>query len=433
MQVDAPFGAATVPSTRRRVRSRQPDAAVAARRELGVQLAVLRDAARLTQEELARRVGYVRSTVGNVETGRQRVPRRFWIQCDQILATSGVLTEAHDRIEGLERQAALTAATDPPVAVVDGAPWPARPGEDVDPGLVLHWSRLLRVLAGVHNLLGPGHVHDAVCRESSVIRRYRNDAVGNLRTGLLAVEARWAEFASWTADNIGDHQAAIHWLDRALSLARQAAHAPMTAYAIMRQAQQAADRLDGARAAALAATAAATAALTDRDRALCAVRQAQGHALQGDRHACSIAIKTAYRLIVRAGASGPAGDDPDTIGAHCSLPYVRAHEAYCTLRLGRAPDAVRILEDVLGSWPQDLRQDEALARAWLAQSYSATHRLAEAGAEAGRALALTTTTFSARTIRILAQLDVRLATTAGISEVERFRAAFSVATLTRTM
>ena len=266
-----------------------------------------------------------------------------------------------------------------------------------------------------------------------MIRRYRNDAVGNLRTGLLAVEARWVEFASWTADNIGDHQAAVYWLDRALSLARQAAHAPMTAYAIMRQAQQAADRLDGARAAALAATAAATAALMDRDRALCAVRQAQGHALQGDRHACSTAIKTAYRLIVRAGASGHADDDPDTIGAHCSLPYVRAHEAYCALRLGRAPDAVGILEDVLGSWPQELRQDEALARAWLAQSYWATHRLAEAGAEAGRALALTTTTFSARTIRILAQLDVRLATTAGISEVERFRAAFSIATLTRTM
>ncbi len=432
MQVDAPCGAATVPSTRR-ARSRQPDVAVGARRQLGVQLAVLRDAARLTQAELARRVGYVRSTVGNVETGRQRVPRRFWIQCDQILATGGVLTEAHDRIEELERQAALTAATDPPLAVVDGAPWPARPGADVDPGLVLHWSRLLRVLAGVHNLLGPGQVHDAVCRESSVIRRYRDDAVGDLRTGLLAVEARWAEFASWTADNIGDHQAASFWLERALGLARQAAHAPMTAYVVMRQAQQAADRHDGARAAALATTAAATAALSDRDRALCAIRQAQGHALQGDRHACSTTIKTAYRLIARAGASGPADDDPDTIGAHCSLPYVRAHEAYCALRLGRAPDAVRILEDVLGSWPQDLRQDEALARAWLAQAYLTAHRLAEAGAEAGRALALTTTTFSARTVRILAQLDARLAATPGIGEVERFRVAFSVATLTRTM
>jgi tetratricopeptide (TPR) repeat protein len=433
MQGDTPSGVATGPSVRRRARSCRPAEAVGARRELGVQLAVLRDAARLTQEELARRVGYVRSTVGNVETGRQRVPRRFWIQCDQILATSGVLTEAYDRVEMLERQAALTAATDPPAAVVDAAPWPAPPSADVDPGLVLHWARLLRVLAGVHNLLGPGQVHDAVCRESSLIRRYRNDAVGDLRTGLLAVEARWAEFASWTADNIGDHQAASFWLDRALGLARQAAHGPMTAYVVMRQAQEAADRHDGAKAAALAATAAATAALSDRDRALCAIREAQGHALRGDRRACSTAIKTAYRLIARAGTSGPLNDDPDTIGTHCGLPYVRAHEAYCALRLGRALDAVQILEDVLGSWPQDLRQDEALARAWLAHAYLATHRLAEAGVEADRALALTTTTFSARTTRILAQLDVRLATTPGISEVERFRAAFSLATLARTM
>ena len=59
----------------------------------------------------------------------------------------------------------------------------------------------------------------------AVIRRYRSEARGAVKTGLLAVEAWWAEFASWTADNVGDRLAAAFWLDRALALARRADNA----------------------------------------------------------------------------------------------------------------------------------------------------------------------------------------------------------------
>ena len=47
--------------------------ALVARRALGRQLAALRDAAGLTQHDLAPLVGYGRSTVGTVEIGKQRV------------------------------------------------------------------------------------------------------------------------------------------------------------------------------------------------------------------------------------------------------------------------------------------------------------------------------------------------------------------------
>lgn len=51
------------------------------------------------------------------------------------------------------------------------------------------------------------------------------------------------------------------------------------------------------------------------------------------------------------------------------------------LRLGQARAATDVLEDVLNGWPVDYRQDEALTltRGWLALSYVATNRLAEAG------------------------------------------------------
>jgi transcriptional regulator with XRE-family HTH domain len=405
----------------------EPTEALAARRGLGRQLAALRDAAGLTQHDLAPLVGYGRSTIGTVEIGKQRVPRRFWMRCDEIFATGGVLTEGYDRIEALEREAARVNARgleDPSTA--DLASCTPQAAVDIDPHLVLHWTGMLRVLAASHNLFGPRQIHDAVCRESAVIRRYRREALGGVKTGLLGVEARWAEFASWTADNVGDRQAAAFWLDRALTLGRRADDGPLVAYVFMRQAQQAADHLDGARAAGLAETAGATAALTDRDRALCAIRQAQGHALRANRGACADAIKTAYRLVARADDTG-VDEDPQTIGRHCGRPYVQAHEACCQLRLGHPSDAVSILEEILTGWPADYRQDEGLARAWLALSYAAANRPAEAGFEGGRALALTTVTWSARTMRALGQLDARLAIASSTAEVRQFRTAFSIA------
>lgn len=393
-----------------------------ARRQLGARLAALRDAAGLRQHELAPKVSYGRSTVGNVEVGSQRVPRQFWLDCDEVLRTGGVLTEQYDAIEAAERRAAKD------VALRSGEP---DGGPGVDPAMALHWTGMLHLLAGSHNMFGPRQVHDAACRELVVIGRYRREAIGDVRTALLSVESRWAEFASWTADNVGDPAAAVFWLDRALVLARRAGDASMASYVLMRQAQQAADRLEGARAAELAATA-ATASLTDRDRALCVVRQAQGHALRGDRDACSVALKSAHRLAVRA-ERVPIDDDPGTIGRHCTHAYVQAHEGYCLLRLGSGRQAARVLDAVLDGWPADFRQDEALIRTWLAMSHALVKRFAEAGDQASRALGIAAATSTARAIRVLGELDTRLAPHSGVAEVAGFRSAFALVRSTRRM
>lgn len=57
---------------------REPEAIVSARRELGCQLARCRSDAALTQLQLAELVAYSRTTVANVETGRQQAGRDFW-------------------------------------------------------------------------------------------------------------------------------------------------------------------------------------------------------------------------------------------------------------------------------------------------------------------------------------------------------------------
>jgi tetratricopeptide (TPR) repeat protein len=100
-----PFGRA------RGVSEVDPSAELQTRQLLGRSLAALRDAAGYTQEAFAPHTSYSRSTLANVETGRQRVPRAFWLRCDSVLMTGGRLTAEHDRIEagnrGGQRQEAV--------------------------------------------------------------------------------------------------------------------------------------------------------------------------------------------------------------------------------------------------------------------------------------------------------------------------------------
>jgi transcriptional regulator with XRE-family HTH domain len=93
-------------------RVREPDASGQARSELGAELAAYRRAAGLSQAKLAEFTEFSRSTVANVETGRQHVPRTFWERADGALRTGGVLANAHDEIEAATSRDLRTAARD---------------------------------------------------------------------------------------------------------------------------------------------------------------------------------------------------------------------------------------------------------------------------------------------------------------------------------
>lgn len=69
-----------------------------AMRELGRSLAAFRRAAGVNQFALAAAVHYTRSTVANVEVGRQNAPLDFWIQCDSVLGAGGALRNGYDAL-----------------------------------------------------------------------------------------------------------------------------------------------------------------------------------------------------------------------------------------------------------------------------------------------------------------------------------------------
>ncbi len=76
---------------------REPEAIADARCALGAQLAACRRAAGLTQTELASLIVFSRSTIANVETGRQHVPREFWGSADTAVSAGGSLVEPTTR------------------------------------------------------------------------------------------------------------------------------------------------------------------------------------------------------------------------------------------------------------------------------------------------------------------------------------------------
>lgn len=67
-----------------------------AARALSAGLASRRHAARLTQPELAKLVGYSVTTVGHAETGRVWQGRGFWDSADEVLSAGGELLRLHD-------------------------------------------------------------------------------------------------------------------------------------------------------------------------------------------------------------------------------------------------------------------------------------------------------------------------------------------------
>lgn len=84
---------------------RDSDAVEEARRALGGELAAHRRAAGYSQTAFAAvLVGYSRSTIANVETGRQHVPPSFWQRADDALGAGGALIEANERVEAAVRR-----------------------------------------------------------------------------------------------------------------------------------------------------------------------------------------------------------------------------------------------------------------------------------------------------------------------------------------
>jgi hypothetical protein len=363
---------------------------------------------RLPQTLVAGWLHMSQAAVCRIETGRRR------LRVDEIRYIAGVLgmpvvavpwtsQQPGEDVDPLSRRSLLGAgigaafglnATTAPAAI-----------REIDPELVSHWMRLLRILGCHDAMFGPQDVLDTVRREIGVIADHRHVARSELRTQLLSVESRWAWLASWLSNDAGDWHRRDGWTHRALQLAQAADDADMVAWTLVWESRWAAMRHDARRAIALADSAQRTPGAADKIRGLGALKEAHGHALANDRSACEGSLADAYGRL--------DGGEPMTLSdelGRCddsAAPYVPADAARCWLLL--APQkAVAMLDDALRAWPHDRTRGLGVQQARLALACSGDD-VDRAAAEGMKALDTARTTKSDMTMRELKRLDHQLA------------------------
>jgi hypothetical protein len=309
--------------------------------------------------------------------------------------------QAGEDVDPLSRRSLLGAGVGAIAAL--NATTASAAAREIDPGLVAHWTKLLRVLDCHSGAFGSHAVLEAVRRELELVAEHRKIARGELRTQLLRVESRWSEFGSWLSNDVGDLAHRDYWGGRALRLAQEAAYPDMVAWVLLRQSQWAAEQLDARQASALAQAAARTPGGTDHMRGLCALREAHGRALSNDATSCERRLAAAYGLL----DTGTA--EPPELGAQYVIPsYVMAAEARCWLAL-RPQKAIAMLEDALRRWPRERTRRRGTEQARLALACASANEPERAAIEGIKAVGIAQDTKSNGSVRELRRVDRQLA------------------------
>jgi hypothetical protein len=273
----------------------------------------------------------------------------------------------------------------------------------VDPAVVDHFAALRAVLVESDNQLGAATILPTVRHQLGLIARFRRNAKGTLHDQLLGTEARWAEFAGWLCDDLGEHAEGGWWLSEATSMALESHDTDFSTYVLARKAQRASRGADQDRVLGLAQAALRVGTAYPRVAAFAALQQAHGHALAGDTREFESAIGKAQTL-----ADGKTTSDGE-LGSFCTRPYVVAQEAEGWLHLRQPGKAASRFSQALDGWPAPHQRDRGLylSRAAVAQLANEQHE--EAATTALTALRLADTTHSMRIRKEVEAVGRRLA------------------------
>jgi len=378
-------------------------------------LAALRDQAGLTQDGLAKRIGYRRSTVGTAER-RQRVPsEHFWVGADAVLRADGRLLRAYAQLTQAReqrRQAALAearaarearvaawqkghdkpspeagvepagrplavegpaqAAMDP---VVSGGPRPTLRlvEEDVDP--------LTRRYRSLYHRLPSAVLLPAVWGHLQLVDGLLARAGDQTRRSLGSAVLETAGFAAWLCGDLGDGV-------RMLRLYRTA---------------QAAAEVSDDRALAGYVRGFWALALAERGEHLRGAGEAEIAERQAGRSAAPVVL--AWLAALHARVLAGAGRGPEALaalarseralnrGGECpewmfefDHGRLAAYTGACLLRLDRPVEAAAALGDALAALPQTCARRRAEARLDLAHARLRVGEADEAARLAGTAV-----------------------------------------------
>lgn len=356
----------------------------------GAELRRRRIEAGLSLGELASLICFSKGHLSKIERGVKAPSHDLAQLCDSALHAGGQLGSL---ISAPERGTTVTPMTEADV----GTPWtlrmhaggesdfvafdPASPGGGGLPSTIVSWSLAPPLLeSGEMNsalpyfrnvfdefrrlgqLFGPSVVAQLCIAATSALRGIAHQAQPAHRDVVLRLASRFAEYTGWMAQEAGSDAASLWWTEQAVQLAADGGDDELAAYALIRRAELALYTGDSVATVQLARRAAQQ-ARSVRIRGLAAQREAQGHALVGDRDACRRALDRGAELT--AGAVPPDGTDPVLGSIH--LPDLTAFVAgWCMHDLGSPAEAVTLLGDGLDAIPLESRRARARYGARLA-------------------------------------------------------------------
>ncbi|ANZ39134.1 transcriptional regulator [Lentzea guizhouensis] len=242
-------------------------------------------AAGLSMGQLAKLVHYSKGYLSKIENGLKPPNTAFARLCDTVLEAGGALIGAANAPAPTRRQV-LVAGTMLGVGALTGTA--------AVPELLVRGRDRFEHLQGLGLAMSPNAVleplKDLQCKVGAIARADGSKA-------LLRLAARIAEYTGWMSQEAGDEQNALWWTRHAAELSRAAGDPEIACYAYVREAglalyrQEAADTINLAQQAQWIGRAGA------RTLALAARREAQGHALAGDRYATERAFERAAELM----------------------------------------------------------------------------------------------------------------------------------------
>jgi DNA-binding XRE family transcriptional regulator/tetratricopeptide (TPR) repeat protein len=324
------------------------------RHDLGTELRAYRRAAGYTQSQLAELIDYSRSTIANVEVGRQHVPRLFWERADTTLHTGGALATAFDEAQAARRRGLQAAARNltttrrrrhpqqvprPLPALQPGMSWtpgsggpseqvtladaaggtkrpdndgsgsgPSRPIADGDLARLRSMRRHLKDIDNAHG--GGASLPMATWYlRHEVLPLLDDDHSQRLRQSLAEAVAEFQQDVGWMAYDAGQQQLATQHFHAALRLARTAGERLLGARILAAMSHQAI-YLGHQRQAiefAQAARALTRHLATPRTIAMLATMEACSHAAAGDARASHAALADAADAISLIASS----EDPE--------------------------------------------------------------------------------------------------------------------------
>jgi hypothetical protein len=407
-------------------------------RSLGRKLKSLRRAAHLSQEALAGKVHYGRSTVATVEVGLQNAVEAFWQRADVAVAANGELLAAYRALTDLRAaedraaaQAAGMPAVDrkvlpPPVrlpavyvpflpAVLDrpALDWliggtshqPSRDGGRLDEAFVVETERRLSRLRNRDHQLGAGAVYpDVTDFLNTDVRRLVAGTAASTPMGRRAhaVALGAFELAGYQAVDLGaDGVAQQHYL-RALALTQATDDrlygAYLLAVSIGHLALHCGHPHRGLRMVQTAIQGGSSAVTPLVGAALHAVL-ARAHARLGEERECTNALAVAQALFSRADLA----DEPLWV-RYLTPAYLADEIAHCLFDLGHYEPARREIDHAVAGVGASRVRRLAIDTTLLASSLARSGQVDEACARARDAADLARRTTSVRTVQRVAQL-----------------------------